>query len=362
MFFLKPVSNFYKRFEHRISSLFLLGGFVLDALTLRRVDSLWENLFIIGYLLIIWIFITLTHLKKNEAGGDENPSSAHFWYVNILQFAFGGVFSAFLVLYFRSADIFVAWPFIALLAIIFIANEFLKKHYVRLSFQISLFFLSIYWFMIFLVPVLLHKIGPWIFIISGLVSLGIISLFIKSLFYFIKDKFAKSKKLIIVLISGVVVLVNFLYFTNLIPPIPLSLKDGGIYHSIHKNDEGNYEVAYEDYGWKKYFMLYPEFKRLPGSAAYAFSAVFSPKDLNLTIVHEWQHYNETEEKWNTTSAIKLPVLGGRDSGFRTYSVSTNLASGKWRVNVKTEQGQIIGRMRFNIVPVDTAPELTTAVK
>src|SRR3989344_2013058 len=170
MRFIEPVRDFYHRFEHRISSLFLIGGFVFDAFTLKRADALWENLWIMSYLFLIAIFIMLIHITEKR-GGKENNSKAHFWYVNILQFAFGGIFSAYLVLYFRSADILVAWPFIALLAIIFIANEFLKKHYVRLSFQISLFFLAIYSFFIFLVPVVIHKIGASIFLFSGLISI-----------------------------------------------------------------------------------------------------------------------------------------------------------------------------------------------
>ena len=365
MFLLNHIRNFYDRFEHHISSFFLFAGFLFDTLTLKRVDALFENLSILGYLLIIGVFITLTHLKETEAGGERNPGTAHFWYVNILQFAFGGVFSAYLVLYFRSADFFVAWPFILLLVAIFIANEFLKKHYVRLSFQISLFFLSIYWFAIFLVPVVMHRIGTWVFLFSGLVSLLVIALFNKILFNFIKDKFAQSKKLILLLISGIFILVNFLYFTNLIPPIPLSLKDAGIYHSIEKNsnaNERNYEVSYEDRDWKEYFILYPDFQATPGSAVYAFSAIFSPKNLNINILHEWQHWDLVEGEWTTERLIKLPVIGGRDGGFRTFSARTNLASGKWRVNVKTEQGQIIGRLRFNIVPAEVEPELKTKIK
>src|SRR3990167_8937663 len=193
MRFLHPVHNFYTRFERPISSFSLLLGFIFDAFTLRRVDALWENVWISGYLFIIAVFIILIHLKETESSdlprpegrGRESLSKAHFLYVNILQFAFGGVFSAFLVLYFRSADIMVAWPFIALLATAFIANELLKKHYIRLSFQISVFFLSIYSFAIFLVPVVLHKIGIWIFLLSGLISLLLIALFLKILFYFI---------------------------------------------------------------------------------------------------------------------------------------------------------------------------------
>ncbi|OGI94841.1 hypothetical protein A3A03_00360 [Candidatus Nomurabacteria bacterium RIFCSPLOWO2_01_FULL_40_18] len=356
MRFIEPVRDFYHRFEHRISSLFLIGGFVFDAFTLKRADALWENLWIMSYLFLIAIFIMLIHITEKR-GGRENNSKAHFWYVNILQFAFGGIFSAYLVLYFRSADILVAWPFIALLAIIFIANEFLKKHYVRLSFQISLFFLAIYSFFIFLVPVVIHKIGASIFLFSGLISIIFIALFLKVLFYFIKDKFSESKNLIIWLISGIFILVNILYFTNLIPPIPLSLKEAGVYNSVQRNTEGYLVLTYEDTGWTKYFRLYPNFKKVEGKPVYAFSSIFSPKNLNITILHEWQYYNQDKNKWTTESVIRLPIVGGRDGGFRTYSVKTDLAPGKWRVNVKTEQDQTIGHLRFTIVPVDVEPPM-----
>jgi len=362
MFFIDPIRNFYGRFERPISSLSLVGGFVFDAITLKRVDTLWENIWILGHLLIVGIFIILIHLQENEVGGEKNPKKAHFWYVNILQFFFGGILSTYLVFYFRSADIFVTWPFVALLVIAFLANESLKQHYIRLSFQISLFFLSIYSFAIFLVPVVLHKIGDWIFIMSGLLSLIFIILFLLILFYFIKDKFTESKKLIVFLITSIFILVNFLYFTNLIPPIPLSLKEAGMYHSIQRNAEGNYDITYEDYGWKGYFNLYPDFKEVQGEPVYAFSAIFSPKNLNLTILHEWQHYDEIQNKWLNERTINLPVVGGRDGGFRTYSVRYNLAPGKWRVNVKTEQNQTIGVLRFKVTQTDTEPALTSAVK
>ncbi|KKP86886.1 MAG: hypothetical protein UR90_C0018G0003 [Parcubacteria group bacterium GW2011_GWC1_35_8] len=362
MFFIEPIRNFYGRFERPISSLSLILGFVFDAFTLRRVDTLFENVWILGHLIILGIFIILIHIKENEAGSEGNPKKAHFWYVNILQFFFGGTLSAYLVFYFRSSDIFTTWPFIALLVIAFIANESLKRHYIRLSFQISLFFLSIYSFMIFLVPIIFRQISVWMFLLAGLFSLIFIFVFIKILIYLIKDKYFQSRRLIILLISGIFTLINALYFTNLIPPIPLSLKDAGAYHSIQKNAEGNYDVTYENQGWRGYFKLYPDFKETLGKPIYAFSAIFSPKDINLNIVHEWQHYNEASRKWTTESLINLSVNGGRGGGFRTYSMRTNLTTGKWRVNIKTEQNQTIGILRFNVILTDTDLVLTRMIK
>lgn len=362
MSFLAKTRGWYGRFERPISSLSLLAGFVFDAVTLKRVDTLWENLWILGHIIIVAIFIALVHLRESEEGDEKNPSKAHFWFVNILQFFFGGILSTFLVFYFRSVDIWITWPFLLILAVAFIANESLKRHYIRLSFQISLLFLSIYSFTIFLVPVVLHKIGMWVFILSGLVSLVFVSIFIFILFHFIKDKFKKSKRMITLLILGIFALINFLYFTNLIPPIPLSLKNAGVYHSINKNVYGNYDVTYENNGWKDYFKLYPDFNKVAGMPIYAFSAIFSPTNLNINVIHEWQYFDKTNGKWITDMSINLSLIGGRDGGFRTYSMRSNLNPGKWRVNIKTERGQIIGRLKFNLVSSLTEPVLTNDIK
>jgi hypothetical protein len=288
-----PIRNFYGRFERQVSSIFLILGFILDALTIKRADRVWENLWILGYIILIGVFIILLQKKETETIDGQIQTRSHFWYLVILQFCFGGVLSANLVLYFRSADIFVVWPFVLILAIAFWANESLKEHHARFSFQISLFFLSIYSFMIFLLPVLLHKIGSWIFLLSGLLSLILISIFVLTLFHYIKKELKESKRLILALVLGIFVVVNILYFTNLIPPIPLSLKDAGIFHTIERNKDGNYVVTFEDQGWRGYFKLYPDFTETVNSRIYAYSAIFSPKELNLTIVHEWQHYDET---------------------------------------------------------------------
>jgi hypothetical protein len=187
-------------------------------------------------------------------------------------------------------------------------------------------------------------------------------LFTNILLFFLKNKFNESKKTIFCLILGIFALVNLLYFTNLIPPIPLSLKDAGVYHFIQRNDGGNYDVTYEDSSWKDYFNLYPDYKEVAGSPVYAYSAIFSPRELNISIVHEWQYYDETQHKWITNMVVSLPVIGGRDGGFRTYSMRSSLFSGRWRVNIKTAQGQIIGRLRFKVISVNTEPTLIHGVK
>ncbi len=354
--------DWYARYERPISSLSLIGGFVFDALTLKRVDLFWENLWVAGHIILVAIFIILVDLQEEESMDEKDASRKHFWYINILQFFFGGLLSTFIVFYFRSTTLAATWPFLVILTAAFIANERLKKHYARLTFQISLFFLSLLAFAIFIVPVYFHRIGTDIFLISGAISLAILLLFLAGLHSLTKEKFKQNKKMLVVSISSIYLAVNIMYFANLIPPIPLSLKEGGVYHSIYRNKSGAYTVE----GEKKekvfdYFSLYENIHAVKGEWIYAHSAIFSPTSFSTGIIHEWQRYDKKTKKWITTNRIKLSAVGGREGGYRTYSAINNLSDGEWRVNVETSGGQIIGQLRFNAAIVDAKPNLITEI-
>jgi hypothetical protein len=354
--------NWYGKYERQISSISLIGGFVFDAVTLKRVDLFWENFWVVAHLIIVGVCIVLVHAIEKNEGDERNPSSWHFWLVNTLQFFFGGILSTYLVFYFRSGDILVSWPFLLVLALAFWANEALKRSFVRLSFQIGLFFLSIYSFAIFLVPILLHQLGNWIFILSGVVSLIFIALFLWLIRYVSKKEFEGGKTLLFSTIAGVFILINTLYFTNLLPPIPLSLKDAGVYYSMSRGADGNFVGVTEEKPWTDYFKFYPKFNYLPGQPVVIFTAIFSPSDLNLKIIHEWQRLDKNW-KWVTVSQVHLTVVGGRDGGFRTFSQKTvGLSDGKWRVNIKTTTGQFIGTVRFTLVEASDLPKVEQVIK
>ena len=354
-------SLWYGKYERPISSVSLVGGFVFDALTLERIDRVWDNFWVLAHIVIVGLFMILVHSGERMEGDETNPEKLHFWYVNILQFFFGGLLSVFLVFYFRSSDLSVSWPFLLILALAFWANESLKKHFVRLTFQVSLFFLSLFSCAIFLVPVLAHQIGAKIFLISGLLSLLFMAVFLYLIYTVDKKVFRKSKKGMFFAIGGIYIAMNIFYFTNLIPPIPLSLKDSGIYHLVSKDSDDNYIAKYEPQGFFHFLSIYDEFHVRPGDDVYAYSAVFSPTNLNITIIHRWQYYDNGTKKWIDYSRVPLQLIGGRDEGFRTFSVKNDIFPGEWRVNVETTRGQVIGRLRFQVLQVDSAPTLQTKV-
>ena len=357
---LSRARSFYARIEGPFSSLSLIAGFVFDAVTLTRVDEFWENFWVVGHLAIVTVCALLIHLIENEPGAEENPEKLHFWLVNITQFFFGGIFSTFLVFYFRSGTIVSSWPFLLLLAVAFIANERFKRHYARLAFQLSLIFLSYYAFAIYLLPIFFHQINDWIFVLSGIVALAAIGAFAMILKKFSRERFtAKAKWATIGGIVGIVVAVNALYFANLIPPLPISLKDAGIYQSFTVNSPGNYTAQAEDQGWLSFFEWSPTIHVQSGAVLYAYTAIFSPTSFSENVIHEWQHYDPAQKAWVTRGRIVLPTNGGGSQGWRTFSLEEDLSAGAWRVNVSLPTGQLVGQLRFNVAITTTTPVLVT---
>jgi hypothetical protein len=357
---LAQLSSVYARFEQPISSISLIGGFAFDAVTLKRVDTFWENAWVLMHLVVVALCILLVSRTENRGVDSRDPDKSHFWFINILQFSFGGLLSTFLVFYFRSGSLRVSWPFFLILAAAFLANDKLKQH-ARLDFQLSLFFLSLFCFTIFVLPVVLHKMGPLIFLLSGAVSLALVYLFFKVLQSVAGETFNADRKALIASIAAVFLVMNVLYFLNLIPPLPLSLQDASVDHTITRNDDGNYILQLEAPSRLRFFAPIETFHAAPSAPVYAYSAIFSPMSLNTNIVHEWQFYSP-KNGWATMSRVDLAVRGGRDGGYRTYSVKTGITPGAWRVNVKTASGALLGRLRFNVAIQSSDPILITVVK
>ncbi len=359
--FFEHLRSRYARFEGPLSSVSLFGGFVFDALTLKRIDMLWENVWVIVHLAVAGGCIVLANRAGRAAFDAKQSAETPFWTVNVLQFCFGGLLSTFLVFYFRSGSLRASWPFLLILAAAFLANESLKRHYKRLDFQASFFFLSLFSFAIFIVPVVVHAMGPLVFLVSGAVSLALFWLFLRVLHRAAPDGFSHGRKVLFASVAGIFLAINALYFLDLIPPIPLSLQDAGVVHSIARNAQGNYVVKTEDAGWMGYFRLADQFHWVRGAPVCAYTAVFSPTSLRTKIVHEWQMYDD-KRGWITTNRIELPLNGGRGGGYRTFSMKKEIKPGAWRVNVETPGGALLGRLRFNVILQTDEPELKTEIK
>lgn len=241
--------NTYGMYYIRTSVFFALGafliGFVFDNLTLTRIDFWPDVLILFIYLVLSGSAIFL--INATEAGIIRRPFLRNLasWAPFIMQFSFGNLFSGYVVFYYRSATFAAAWPFMLLLFFMFIGNEFFKKQYQRLGFQICVFFLVLFSFSIFYVPILVGSIGASVFLLSGAVSLGAVALLVRLFSVFMPHRMRMSKRVITRGVAALFLVINFFYFANVIPPLPLSLKAMGVYHSVERVSGRKYLVTYE---------------------------------------------------------------------------------------------------------------------
>lgn len=347
---------FFTKYERWVSPVTVVTGFIFDNIMLRRIDVLFSNLLLISYLIISAFSILLLNIRQSKYES-EHPGIIHLVLIFMMQFCLGGLFSASFLFYSRSGTLIASWPFLLLLIAYIVGNEILRKNYIRLSFQIAVFFTALFSYLIFFIPIILGKMGDSIFILSGITSLMITGFFVYVLSWFAPVRTKRSTPVIVLLILSLFAGINALYFTSLIPPIPLSLKNAGVYRTVIKLPDGTYNVFGEEQKWSGIFRSDPTIHVVPGSSLYALTSIFAPTNLKTDIAHTWQYYDEKDKAWNIANTVRLSITGGRDGGFRTYSVRENIFPGKWRVDITTPRGQLIGRLSFFVVPSSGAEDI-----
>ncbi|MEX6667349.1 DUF5924 family protein [Pseudomonas sp. W2-17] len=89
--------------------------------------------------------------------------------------------------------------------------------------------------------------------------------------------------------------------------------------------------------------------QLRSAGLYAYTSINAPRGLNERIYHVWRHNGEEIER------IALDIKGGREEGYRAWTHKQNFPPdvlGKWQVRVLTEDGQMIGVLRFDVTERD----------
>jgi hypothetical protein len=82
---------------------------------------------------------------------------------------------------------------------------------------------------------------------------------------------------------------------------------------------------------------------------YAYTAINAPRGLDERIYHVWRHNGQDMDR------IALDIHGGRKEGYRAWTHKQNFpqdVTGKWQVRVLTEDGQMIGVLRFDVTGAD----------
>ena len=262
----------------------------------------------------------------------------------IVQLAFGALLSAVLIFYWFSGSVAASWPLFVLLIAMMAGNDVFREHYLRPSVQLGVFYFILFATFAVALPSLLGSIAPWAFVLAGIGSLVVMFFDLFGLYRVRPDLRAMRPS---PMISTIVIflLMNAAYFLNIIPPIPLSLVNSGVYHSVERRGS-EYVLVGEDQSWLEQLLPGDSIAVESGERLYVYASIFAPVDLDTTVIHDWQHL--TDNGWVSVSRLSYSIVGGRQEGYRGYSYITSHTSGKWRVDVETLRGQVIGRVSFSI--------------
>lgn len=335
--------------QHWLTLAFILG-FIVDTITLNRVDQLFDNIILFSYVVLAMLSIVLLYSAIAERFGERTSMFLKKWSPVLMQYAFGGLLSGMLIFYGRSGPILESWPFILMIIGVIFGNETIKDRSGRLVYNLVIFFTGLFAYVVLVVPVFIGKMGAWVFVGSGLLALAIMFWFFKIVERIVPNFVQLQKRTIIFIIGLIYALFNMLYFANIIPPIPLSLKHVGIYHNVVRVDD-TYTLSYEKPSWWEWYRNSDRsFRYTEGQSIYCYASVFAPSRLATNVYHRWEYYDAAEEKWVTHGdPIPYSITGGRGDGYRGYTLINAYHEGTWRCVVETARGQVIGSEKFEIV-------------
>lgn len=326
-----------------------LGGFVTDYILLNRVDDVFDNAMLLFYVILSTFSILFLYLGLSGRLGEWLSPKARKYAPLLMQYSFGGLFSGMLIFYGHSGDIWASWPFLLLIIAAIAGNELVKNRGQQLVFNILAYFVGLFSYLVLVIPVFTGMMGPWIFLGSGFLALVIVYGLIRLLALIIPNYILLEMRSIVFLVLGIFAGLNTLYFTNIIPPIPLSLKDIAVVQSVtsYANPK-SYALTYEPVAWWQLQQKFsPTFHPAVDRTVACFTRVYAPTRIKTEIFHVWE-YRDDDGRWREQFKLSYPITGAATDGYRGYTQTTAFRDGVWRCSVETTRGQVLGRQQFTV--------------
>ncbi len=323
------------------------AGFVSDALTIGQrvtVIDFWRlGAYLFGAAVFsLWLAWRHLHDKTPPPPADElrGKVARLIWQAPylIIQFFFGGIFSALFILYFKSSGHLGSWLTAAILGGLLVANEFAGDRYGRrFTLTWALFALNAILLLNFVLPHLAGSLDPRWFYASTMAG-GLLAHSLRLIAPGRPGRIQPAWSIAVTLL----VAWNF----GMIAPVPLVKRDMAVGHDFVRKGERFLLQVEQTYEWQFWrgqsaVVTVPEGERL-----YGVSAVYAPLRVAADLEHRW----EVRESggWRLAYRDRFRSTGGRERGFRGYSWILNPQPGEWRFIVATQDGRTIGLMRFRV--------------
>ena len=334
---------------------FFLAGFLFDAFVTERPDTALQIIHQSIYLFLITLLLSAAVL--DTYGLFKVPEKPKFlkkawsYHEHASQFLIGTLLNVYMFFYFKSGSLLSSIIFIAFVAGLLIANEFVHLKSRQIILKLALYFLCVTSFWLYVIPMLLGTVGIFAF---GL-TLVMANIFVWVTYKIVEQsilahpEFARVRneirKKVLGTGYGVIGVFAVFYLLGIIPPVPLSLKYIGVFHSIRK-DQGEYVLTSNRSKWLFWQNGDQSFFARPGDQIVTFVRVFAPNGFRDQLQVRWMLH--TANGWQKQDVIPITVNGGREHGFRGYTVKSNYQPGDYRVQVETTDGREIGRIGLTV--------------
>ncbi|RKH17466.1 DUF2914 domain-containing protein [Corallococcus sp. CA047B] len=361
------VQAFRAKYEKQEMALFFFAGFLYDVLTLSPIDDTQTVVQNFVYLLLLAGLLLLE--QRYQEGAEPPKLLAKVWRFreDALHFLLGSLLSAFTLFLFKSSSGLTPLLFLAVMFSLLVANELPRFRQLGPVIRVALFSLCVTLYFASLLPVLLSRVGWWIFTLSVALGSGSIYGMLRVLKRWRPDEKALLRTVAVPGFGAQAALLGC-YFLGVIPPVPLAVQYSGIYHQVERVDKreynmtGLYRLTSEARPWWKVWTLWhhgdQDFTVRPGEQPMYFFRIFAPKGFERYRVRVRWYFDHPQKGWTQQGNGYLATVSsnGTEGGYRYYAKpGTTPKPGDWRVVLETEDGHEINRLGFTVTP-DTRTE------
>ena len=313
--------------------LFFISGFIFDIFTLKRIDSVLDLVYQSVYLGLITII--LVRGVRMELGL-WHPSGwmAKIWHheAEAIHFFYGGLLSAYVIFYFKSTSASRSIVFLVLTSLLMFANEMpqIKEAGSRMRLGLHAFCLVSY--LNYLIPILLGRMAWWTFAFA--VWLTVVSSYylVRYLARMMPDPRQAGWTLGWPPVVVLVLVVTF-YCMKWVPPVPLSMQYGSIYHHVYRDGE-KFKLMYPKPPWYLFWQRdSTRYLARPGDTLYCFVRIFAPRRFTHEVYMRWVLKNPRTGRYMFQDRMSLPINGGRGEVYRGVGSKTHYAPGRRKEGV-----------------------------
>ncbi len=355
------VRAFMHRNEKKLDLAFFIGGFIFDVLMIEAPDSISGIIQQVVYLVIIAVLIHFELLFRVHKWRPGNwMRKIWSWRTFLLHFSLGNLLNLYSLFYIKSASFFSSLIFLFLMIGFILANELPIVKGAKVSAKVSLYAICLFSFLSIIFPIMFGSVGWLPFTFAVIATILVFALQTKMLLRSIVDRALLTRAMLAPAVSVMGAFVIF-YALGWIPPVPLSVKEQGIYHQIEKKD-GKFLLSFEKAWWKPWQKSDSDFNAEVGDKIYFYAQIYSPTRISDQVAIRWLQ-KDAKGKWMPSDRIPMSVHGGRADGFRGFAFKNNYTPGEWQVRVETSSGIEISRLYFDVIAVaSSGPRVFTVIE